>query len=639
MVISIDARSRAILGGGRAEKREGRLFVEVFRVRPAERKRIRKAMRSDSGRFLGEVVYEKADRETGILLLWEERIRSGRGGDGGSVGFFTDVTEERMWEREIAKGGREIAGSLDEEAIIDRIAIILSRVVGCEVCSVVVFDEDGIKVNVRSPERIGLKSQSALARMISKGAGSFLEYTVESTDMKLSMKVLPEMSGKNRKRKFALESCISVPLLIGTDLVGIVHLGSFSGPEVGETAKKFLLSIAPQMAFALHNARSYEKQKILVQMKSDFLSNLSHSLRTPMATMKQTVSLLLRERAGAVTDTQKKFLQVLNQNIDRLTGVLNNLLDLSKIEYGSMHLNRTEIDIVLLVKSVLSTFEATLLDKEMKLGFRATPPSMRAFVDFEIMRQVIEGLLGNAIKFTERGKRIRVRVTGGEKRVKITIEDEGCGMTQENLAMAFDKYRSFQVGIREGVKGTGLGLALTKELVELHGGKIWIKSEPGKGTCLSFIIPRMPFGSILQEKTRRSIELAKIRGEKFLLFLFIADPEGPASLLATVRNMREKLGAYLGPLVRSVDGQIITDEEESRVALLVPVKDTNDDSVRRAIQRNMNELLEEIGGIRNSLFSWAKFPDEGAAFADLLKSLLARAGMASGEILSHCRWR
>jgi signal transduction histidine kinase len=636
-IVALDAKSRAIIGGRGRGPGRSLSFVETFRVRPAERKRIRRIMRRDSGHFLGEVDYEREDGENGILLLWEQRVAGERGGREGSAGYFTDVTAQRKWERELARVSREIVGSLDQEAIIDRVAVMLSCVIGCRLCSLVVFDEDGIKAHVRSPEQPGRNALSALTRLISKGAGAYLEYAIESTDMILLPKQIPAMSAPGNRSRCPLEPCVSVPLLTGTDLVGILHVGKFPGGAVDENARRFLFSIAPQIAFALHNARSYEKQKKLVQMKSDFLSNLSHSLRTPMATMKQTVSLLLRERGGPLTDVQQKFLGILDQNIDRLTGVLNNLLDLSKIEYGSMHLNRTEIDLVLLVKSVLSTFEATLIGKDLKLAFRARPSSIKVFVDFEVIRQVIEGLLGNAIKFTESGKRIKVLLTGGEKRVKITIEDQGCGMTKENIAMVFDKYRSFQVGIREGVRGTGLGLALTKEFVELHGGKIWIESNVGKGTCVSIVIPRMPFGSILQEKTRRAIELAGIRGEKLLLFLFIADPEQVISSSAPAGHMREKLGAYLGPLVRSMDGQIIADVEESRVALLIPVKDTNHEGVTRAVRRNMNELLAECGGLRKSLFSWVTYPEEGRTFAELLKSLLARAGIAGGDVFVRSR--
>lgn len=632
-VVSIDTVALGLLGRRKDKRGTGRSFVEVFRVGPSERARIHRAMRKDSGRFLGEVNYERESGEAGVLLLWEERMGKEGALPGGSEGFFTDVTETRKWEKELVMVGREIAGSLDEEAIVDRIAIVLSRVSGCRVCSVVVFDEDGIKANVRSGEKPGSHRRRALARLISQGIGAFLEYAIESMDITFAEKTLPLMAGDGGKRNRPLEPGITIPLLIGTSVVGIVHLAGFADKGIRENTRRFLFSVSPQLAFALHNARSFAKQRQLVQMKSDFLSNLSHSLRTPMATMKQTVSMLRRERGGPITEVQRKFLQILDQNIERLTGVLNNLLDLSKIEYGSMHLNRTEVDIVLLVKSIAAAFEATILEKDMKLRVRATPGSIRAFVDCEIMRQVIEGILGNAIKFTERGKKITVKITGGEKRVKIAVEDEGCGMTKENAALAFDKYRSFQVGIREGVKGTGLGLALTKELVELHGGRIWIESEPGEGTRVSFVIPRIPFASILQEKTRRSIELARIRGEKLFLFLFIADHRGAASACTPAKRMREKLTAYLGPLVRGLDGQIIADEEESRVALLVPASDANEDSVERAIRRNMKEFIGEMGEMENSLFSWAKYPDSGATFAELLRALLSKVGTHGRDVL------
>jgi len=446
--------------------------------------------------------------------------------------------------------------------------------------------------------------------------------------MKIDLKVLDDMQSFKSNRKREVCSHFTIPLLVGTELVGFVHLGSFLPMRLTKKDRNYLLTCASQIAFALHNARSFAKQSKLIQMKSAFLSNLSHALRTPMATMKQSVSLLLRERGGALNDMQKKFLGIMEDNIDRLTGVLNNLLDLSKIEYGSMELNRTEMDITLLVRSIADTFEAAMINKNIKFTLSSNPRSIRAFVDSEIMRQIVDSILGNAIKFTPKNKSIKIKLSGTVKRVMVSVKDEGLGMNKENLAMAFDKFRSFQRGIKAGVKGTGLGLALTKELVELHGGKIWIESGVRRGTEVSFVIPRMPFASILQEKMRRSMELARIKGEGLILFLFIANLDGPDPTAGKIKRLRDRLGDYLGPLISTIEGQMIIDEEEERVAMIAPVKSSDKDGIQRAIKQNFKVILAESHCSTNSLFSWVRYPDEGNTFADLLKALLERAGIS-----------
>ncbi len=630
-VRTLDRPGREILDLDNEDESPGS-FEETFGIVPSVRASMYEVMKNDSGRFLGEITVRKKDGSSGLILVSEKLQFDGAGRLVGSEGIFAEVSEERRWERELFTIAKNMSGTLDEQEIIDRIALDLWRLTGCPITAVVLFDEDALRVHARSPMKLSRKREEELTHLITHGMGAFLEYTIDSTDLKMEKKVLAGMRTNKTAGRRKIHTYASVPLFIGAKLTGYLHLCRFSSEKISENEKKYLMAVSSSISLALHNARSYDKQRKLVQMKSDFLSNISHSLRTPMATMKQSVSLLLRERGGTVTDTQRKFLEIMSQNIDRLTGVLNNLLDLSKIESGSMELNRTEVNIVYLVESVMVSFEPVLLEKNIELDFSANPSSIKAFVDSEIIRQIIEGIVGNAIKFTKPGRKIGVEIAGTNRRVMISVRDEGCGMSKENLAMAFDKYRSFQVGIKEGVKGTGLGLALTKELVELHGGKIWIESDVGRGTMVSFIIPRMPFASILQEKVNRSMELCKIKNEDLLLFLYIANTGDGTSSAATGNAFREKFIDYLGPVVSRVDGQMLIDEEELRVAIITPVHSNCREGIQRTIGRTIGEILKETGAEDQSLFSWAAYPQEGDTFAELLRSLLARAGLEHAEL-------
>jgi|GEM_PF-5208194 len=639
IVVELDRSGKDILGINGSALSKGVRFREVFGLSASERRKMLKTMREDSGRFLGEMTISRPDGNNSVVLISEILSIDEGGRISGSEGSLVDVTLERKWEKELFNIARNIGGSLDEGKIIDRIAIDLSRMTGCHTCAVVMFDEDGIKAHVRSSRKIGKNYIKQLSGDISNGVGIYLEYTLESSDLKPEYKILNDMKMAPTKGRKNIRSCHTVPLIVGADLMGFVHLSKFSPAPICERDKDNLNICSSHIAHALYNARTFEKQEKLIQMKSSFLSNLSHSLRTPMATMKQSVSLLLRGRGGPLTEVQQKFLGIMGENINRLTGVLNNLLDLSKIEYGSMELNRTEIDMVLLARSIAESFDALMMNKGINFSISVKPSSIKAFVDSEIMRQIIEGILGNAIKFTAKKKAIRLNMSGSDKRIIVDIEDEGCGMSRSNLTMAFDKYRSFQKGIKAGVKGTGLGLALTKELVELHGGKIWIESKVRVGTKVSFVIPKMPFASILQEKMRRSMELAQIKGEGLILFLYIANLEGPPPTSKKISKLRERLGSYLGPVLGNIDGQMIVDEDEERVAVIAPAKPKNRDSIERVIKQNFDEILTRTRISGNSLYSWVIYPEEGKTFPDLLKALLARAGVNRGELPPQHRGR
>jgi len=631
IVLELDNNAREILGIERGVSIRSKRFREVFGLRSDDRRNMLKAMREDSGRFLGEITLSLSSGRERVVLLSETLKIDERGRHSGSTGTFVDVTMDRKWEREFFNIARNIGGTLDEGKIIDRVAIDLSRLTGCHTCSVVMFDEDGIKAHIRSSVKISKIIVRRLSEEISKGVGIFLEYTMESSDMKPEPKILDEMETAPIEGRRNIKTRLTVPLIVGADLVGFIHLGAFSPVLINEKEKSNIVACSSHIAYALYNARTFEKQEKLIQMKSSFLANLSHSLRTPMATMKQSVSLLLRERGGPLTEIQRKFLGIMGENVDRLTGVLNNLLDLSKIEFGSMDLNRTEIDMVLLARSIADSFDALMINKGIRFSVSVKPSSIRAFVDSEIMRQIIEGIVGNAIKFTPKKKSIRLKMTGSDKRVMVSIQDEGCGISRQNLSMAFDKYRSFQKGIKAGVKGTGLGLALTKELVELHGGKIWIESKVRKGTTVNFVIPRMPFSSILQEKMMRSMELCNIKGEGLVLFLYIANLDRLPPTAIKIKKLKEKLGSYLGPILGNIDGHMIVDEGEERVAVIAPVKFKNRDSIERVIKQNFNEIINKNRDTGNSLYSWVRYPDEGKNLAELLKALLTRAGIKRGE--------
>jgi len=226
----------------------------------------------------------------------------------------------------------------------------------------------------------------------------------------------------------------------------------------------------------------------LDQLKSDFISTVSHELRTPLSITKEGISLVLDEIPGKINEKQKSILIDSKESIDRLARLINNLLDISKIEAGKIQLTIESIDMVGLIHRVVSSFGQKAKDKglELKIGLESERIVIDA--DSDRMTQVFTNLIGNAMKFTEKGY---VKVSGrcGENEAEFCVEDTGKGISGEDLPKVFSKFQQFSRMHGSGERGTGLGLSIAKGIVEVHKGRMWIESELGKGTKFIFTLP------------------------------------------------------------------------------------------------------------------------------------------------------
>jgi len=233
--------------------------------------------------------------------------------------------------------------------------------------------------------------------------------------------------------------------------------------------------------------RDVTVERELEQMKSDFVANVSHEVRSPMAPMKESLSLILDGTAGPLTEQQKKFLNILKNNIDRLLRLVNDLLDLSKLEAGRVELQKAPADLNSLVKESLESLSLFARSKNISLSAELDPEIKAVNCDHDRITQVVINLLNNSIKFTPDGGRV---VAGTKKMpdgpIEVFVSDNGPGMTRDESSTLFDRYR--QLSSNSNIKGTGLGLAISKAIVEMHGGKIWVESEKGAGSAFKFTL-------------------------------------------------------------------------------------------------------------------------------------------------------
>jgi signal transduction histidine kinase len=233
-----------------------------------------------------------------------------------------------------------------------------------------------------------------------------------------------------------------------------------------------------------------DRLKEVDRLKSDFVSNVSHELRTPLTAIKGAVDLMLREVPGPLNEKQTHYLTRVRSNTQHLAGLINDLLDLSKIEEGKIELQANRVSIGGLVHEVVETLRPIAAEKPIVLEMIAPEPSILVWADRDKVTQVLMNLIGNAIKFTPPNGRVGVSAESESTGwVRVSIRDTGAGIPTSEQQKIFEKF--YQVAENGGPKpkGTGLGLAISKVLVELHGGRIWVESEIEHGSNFSFTLP------------------------------------------------------------------------------------------------------------------------------------------------------
>lgn len=227
----------------------------------------------------------------------------------------------------------------------------------------------------------------------------------------------------------------------------------------------------------------------LDKLKSEFVSVVSHELRTPLSIIKEGISLVIDQIPGEINQKQDKILKTSKDNIDRLARIINNLLDISKIESGRIELKKKIIDINSLVRKVVTNFDLKGKERGIQLKLNLSQSELSISIDEDRIFDVLTNLINNALKFTEKGY-VQIEVVDQGNQIQCIVSDSGIGIHKENLDKLFTKFVQFDRIDGGGEKGTGLGLSIAKGFVELHGGKIWAKSEFEKGTQIYFTLPK-----------------------------------------------------------------------------------------------------------------------------------------------------
>lgn len=258
--------------------------------------------------------------------------------------------------------------------------------------------------------------------------------------------------------------------------------------------------VAQIIARALEKQRlSMDNKRLLVELKdanvklkemdarkSVFVANVSHEFKNPLSIIKESLSLVIDGIAGVVNAEQKRILDVGKQNVERLIRLVSDLLDLAKIEAGKLSMRRERFDAGALLQEILRTYENKISEKRLSLKKDIAQDAGPIWADMDKISQVIINLLSNAIKYTPAGGGIMIKLSRIDRDVRLEISDTGSGIAKEDLTRIFDKFERVTI---EKHEGTGLGLPITKDIVELHKGRIWVESEAGKGSKFIVTLP------------------------------------------------------------------------------------------------------------------------------------------------------
>ena len=337
-------------------------------------------------------------------------------------------------------------------------------------------------------------------------------------DETLSSITMPEnFIDKNTLRSiFKASYFILSPILPKQSECGFIFIGTEKTDTlITEGDEELIKILATQLGQALENARLFEKTwnsqreleekvgertqeltaaleevKKMSKRKTDFVSSVSHELRTPLTSIKGYAAILLTGKLGEIPTEAKQRLEKINRHSDELGHIVNELLDISRIESGKVTMSLEPWDLREVINKIEDLLSGQLKEKKINLEILVQPKDFKVLIDQTQIGRVFINLIGNAMKFTPANGKISVSGKKKDGMIQVDVSDTGCGIPQEAKDSIFEEFFRVENSMNQEIKGTGLGLALVKRIIEAHQGKIWVDSIMGKGTTFSFTLPQ-----------------------------------------------------------------------------------------------------------------------------------------------------
>ncbi len=417
----------------------------------------------------------------------------------------------------------QFAGSLDKEKLVDYMIEGLDKSLSFDLtCTLAFCTEKEPVLLLNSLYEISDELLSALKLRTVLNYKSLFEDKNPPFEIDIdTLKIVKTVKYPANRFTFTLFQYDNMfaPISLGDNFFGCIEIFKET-PFTSDDATCFQ-TIAQQVSLPLKSATLYQeiketnlKLEKLERLKSEFISIVSHELRTPLTAIKNSLDILSGGKCGEINDSGQKFLSMAQRNVQRLAGIINDLLDLSKIEAGKMDYHFANMDIHSVIDYVKSSLSVVAKEKGLNLISEETPDLPEIYADSQRLEQVLTNLVSNAIKFTPEGKTIIIRSHLADasqlnapncfkndinklsgKYIVVGVEDQGIGIAEKDLLRAFDKFAQIENSLSRKVGGSGLGLPIAKQLLQAHNGAIWCDSELNKGSRFYFAIPVSTVGA------------------------------------------------------------------------------------------------------------------------------------------------
>ncbi len=394
----------------------------------------------------------------------------------------------------------------DPEVLLNRVAELISERFMYDSVAIYLLEPGGGKAG-----RCAVRPVDAdWPKSLHPGDGTLVERALRKGEPQVERKLLGRDADPSWQRRTL--SRIAVPLRMEERVLGALAIRVTGYEYSPEDNLGTLEHLANQIAIALENARAYERERRAARQmeeaeafKSRFLANMSHALREPLNSIIGFSRLMLKGLDGPLAPQQEDDVRRIYQNSQRLLSLINDVLTITQIQAGLMALQLRPVALEDVIDSVMPTADALVRGKEIALIKEVEPDLPWVYADSARLRQVLVRLLTNAAKFTEEGE-ITLRVWVDDEQAYVSVEDTGIGIPEAERERIFARFEK-GTGDAEKLSGVGLGLALSKEFVEMHGGEIWLESEVGKGSQFIFSIP-------LYDAEADSSTLARVTGAR-----------------------------------------------------------------------------------------------------------------------------
>ena len=412
----------------------------------------------------------------------------------------------------------QFAGTLNTNKLYDIMLEAMEKTLSYDISAVLIFNSEyQARLNLNT---IHMPSENLVDAMKIR---SILNYkSVVNDNLYINrfnaneIEVVQNVKQSRSNKIYGIEAIsydsLFAPIKVGDDFFGVIEL--FRQTPFTQEDVTCFQAITHQVALPLRSAKLYEdisitnkKLEKLEKIKSEFVSIVSHELRTPLTPINNSLEIVLSEQAGRITDETRNFVSMAKRNIQRLSGIIEDLLDLSRIQAGKMDFIYKVVDITSSLELLQKTFLQVANEKNIKINLEIKKQLPEIYADIRRIEQIFSNLVSNSIKFTPNDGEINVvadivdvseidfeklimpKIDLIDKYIKISVIDNGIGIKKEDIPTIFDKFSQIESSLNRNKGGVGLGLTITKQLIDSHLGAIWVDSEEKQGSTFNVILP------------------------------------------------------------------------------------------------------------------------------------------------------